>query len=434
MEFIESMKARVLKSFFWRFTAGNIYLVLFSLLVFITPLVMVRGANELYEFPKMFFVYFFGSFIMAFFFTDIVLHPVKLKKPSLLVVLFISVTAISTVVSSNLYTSFFGYYSRFNDGLLSYLVFFGLCFVAINKLKKGDFVKLFKISILTFVPIAAVGLAQHFWTGAMWPYTTVERVFSTFGQPNWLAQYLAVMLTICVYFALAEKLNRFYIWVVLYFFGFYCFWLTYSLSGLLAIAVGFFSLFLFFLGKERFSKDTLVKLFVLWTLSLCIIFANPGIFNGRVNDAIFDLKRADILFQKAYAAGEDYKISDPGFIRMGLWDSTYKLITSSPKIFFLGTGPETFPYVYQPFRSERLNYSSEWDFVFNKPHDYYLEIWSESGLFALVLYVALVLKTAFNSHYFVFPAIMAFAVSNIFGWPVVVTAMLFWLFVSYSEV
>jgi putative inorganic carbon (HCO3(-)) transporter len=434
MRLIESTKEKVRKSFLWSFLKENIYLILFSTLVFLTPLITISGANELYEFPKMFFVYLFGFFIITVFLTDYVIHRFKLKRISLTVLLFMFVLILSTILSSDLYTSIFGYYTRFNDGLLSYMVYFGLYVVAINKIKKEDFIKILKISLLTIIPISIVGIAQKYGITLVWPYLSVERVFSTLGQPNWLAQYLAVLLPITVYFGLTEKSKASFLWVFIYCLDFFCFWLTYSLSGLLGLVVGLATFVLFFVIKEVVDKEILLKILVMGLFSSVVILTNSEMFKSKIDDAVFDITNTVSFVQKVYAAGEVYKLSDPGYIRKELWRTSFLLIRSSTKNMLIGTGPETFPYVYQPFRGSGLNYSSEWDFVFNKPHNYYLEIWAECGIFALFLYLGMIFKAAFNSHYFVFPALAVFLVTNIFGWPVVSTALLFWILVAYSEV
>jgi len=434
MGLIESMKEAARKSFLWSFFGENIYLVLFSILVFLTPLITISEANELYEFPKMFFVYILGFFIIAFFFTDLVIHRFKLKKISSVVALFLALVIISTILSSDIYTSVFGYYTRFNDGLISYIVYFGLYFVAVNKIRKEDFIKILKVSLLTIIPISIAGISQKFGITFIWPHIPVERVFSTLGQPNWLAQYLAVLLPVSLYFGLCEKTKISLTWVFIFCLGFFCFWLTYSLSGFLGLAVGLVTFVLFFAAKEVLDRKAFLRILIIGIFSIGVISTNMGIFKPRVNDAIFDVKKLFSFVQRVYAAGESYKISDPGYIRKELWRSTFLLIKSSAKNMLIGTGPETFPYAYQPFRGKELNYSSEWDFVLNKPHNYYLEIWSECGIFALFLYVVLILKSALSSHYFVCPALVAFAVTNIFGWPVVATALLFWIFVAYCDV
>ena len=136
--------------------------------------------------------------------------------------------------------------------------------------------------------------------------------------------------------------------------------------------------------------------------------------------------------KKVYAQDEplENSVSDPGYIRTELWAGTLKLFVSSPKNILFGTGPETFPYAFQEFRPLSLNYSSEWEFVFNKPHNYYLELLSTVGVLGTGAYL-LVMKRAFRSPYS--PVLIAFYVTNFFGWPTVATALFFWLILAETE-
>ena len=405
------------------------YLLFYSVLMFFTPLIFGGGTNEIYEFPKIFFLYYFGIFIIFFFISDVILKPVRIKRPHPLVVLFLLLTVISTLFSSHFYTSFFGYYSRFYDGLLSYLILFGLYFVGINKLEESDFEKILKIAIFTILPISFLGLSQYF--------SGVERVYSTIGQPNWLAQYLGMLLPLVLYMIFAEGSKKFKIWLAVYILGFYCLWVTYSTSGITSFFIGFLILILNIREDKKEIQNFGPKLISVFLVTFFIVFLNLGMFKDKLNDAFLDLKNQVSFTGKSYtetsnnkvivSAGADnvYKVSDPGFIRLNLWKSTLNLTFSDPKIFFIGSGPETFPYVFQKFRGSILNYSSEWDFVFNKPHNYYLEIWSESGIFSLLSFITILYLVLKKSPAFLVPSFCVFMVSNFFGWPVVPTGLLF---------
>ncbi|MFZ2663844.1 MAG: O-antigen ligase family protein [Patescibacteria group bacterium] len=420
------------------------YLLFFSILLFFTPLILVTNTNELFEFPKMFFIYIFGLFIIFFFISDLIINKPKIVKPSVPILLFLLSTFLSTIFSSHFYTSFFGYYSRFNDGFLSYLIFFGLYFVAINKLNREDLFKLLEVSLLPIVPISIYGLIQHFGGPSIfWNLPAVERAYSTIGQPNWLAQYLSMLLPVCLFFAITDSFNKFKYWFFLYSIGFFCLWVTYSMSGLVGFISGVVVLSLVITHKkkdvsnyssEMASNNVLTRVAFLVLISLSISITNMGIFKGKVNDAITDIKRTVSVVKKVYALDNSYEISDPGFIRIELWKSTFKLIKSSPKVFLIGTGPETFPYHFQPFRNTKLNYSSEWDYVFNKPHNYYLELWCESGVLTLLAYMLLLYILSRKLPWFLIPSLIVFMVTNIFGWPTVSTTLIFWFFLSWSDI
>ena len=401
-----------------------------------TPLIFVSNTNELYEFPKMFFVYFLGVVIVSSFLIYRVFRPKPLKFPSIFVLLVLFSTVLSTIFSEHLYTSVWGYYTRFNGGLVSVLVFFGIYFSAVNLFSKEDLCKLLKFSLLPIIPISIYGISQHYGFQFLWGESPVGRAFSTFGQPNWLAQYIGMLLLVCLFLVVSEGRSIF--WSAVYLLGFGCLWFTYSVSGLVGCVTGFCVFMVLFFRSKKFDKGTLRVVLLLVFVSVLIAVFNLGLFKDRLHDVFYDMRK---LFSRTetYALEEtttpqDYKISDPGFIRFGLWKGTWQLITSSPKVFFLGTGPETYPYAFQPFRPRQLNYSSEWDFVFNKPHNYYLQIWSEFGLFGLAVGLLIISWTLRKAASFLLPGFVAFYVSNFFGWPVVATSLLFWLWLAYLEV
>lgn len=404
-----------------------IFLIL-SALLFITPLVMVNDTNELFEFPKAFFVYFLGTVVFSIGLTALVIKKRKIFWPSYAVLLFLITNLISTIFSSHVYTSFWGYYTRFNDGLLSILIFIAIYFVCLNWSNEWSVQNLLKISALTIFPISMIGVMQHYAIGA--DYEQIERVYSTFGQPNWLAQYLVMVLPVVLYFFA----TGFWIfWGIVFALGFACLWFSYSMSGILGFAVMSVVFFWIFYYKKNFRSGSLVKIVILYLLCLVFALFNLGLYKAKIHDALKDFgKRAESIV-KVYAQEGGYKLSDPGFIRLGLWDGSFKLFLSSQKIFTIGTGPETFPYAFQPFRPLSLNYSSEWDYVFNKPHNYYLEVMTETGILGFLAFIYLVFHTLKKMPYYLLPGIAGFLVTNIFGWPVVATSLLFWVWLGCFE-
>jgi hypothetical protein len=191
----------------------------------------------------------------------------------------------------------------------------------------------------------------------------------------------------------------------------------------------------------------------LFLFSVIISVAFPGIFYAKIHDIAIDLSKKitvsnttdipstpevtevpDTPYQDA-TANDDlipaYQISDPGYIRFGMWEGTIKMIMSSPKIFILGTGPETFAYYFQYFRPLSINYSSEWEYVINKPHNYYLEIWAETGILTLAVYLFTAYLLFARSPLFLKPSLTVFYFTDLFGWPTVVTTMVWWMILVF---
>ncbi|EKD95466.1 MAG: hypothetical protein ACD_24C00482G0006, partial [uncultured bacterium] len=74
--------------------------ILINVLVFFTPLVFVTNTNELYEFPKMYFVYFMGITTFFIFCVLLLFSKIKFKSPSIPILFYLSTTIISTIFSS----------------------------------------------------------------------------------------------------------------------------------------------------------------------------------------------------------------------------------------------------------------------------------------------------------------------------------------------
>lgn len=406
-----------------RFIQKVLTVTLFIMLFF-TPLIFVKTTYEGFEFPKMQFIYLVGGLYITIGFLKKVWFDEKWAKLNLWALGFVLIYAVSTVLSSNFDTSFWGYYTRFNGGLVSVLVFYGIYLVTLNNFSVGDLLPVLKLSLVNLVPLAFYALSQKAESG----FSADLRVFSTFGQPNWLAAYLVLVIPVVLHFTLVEKTRFSKAWgVVVYGLAFFTLWTSQSISGLFGFAV----MGIYFSGLY-FSKikDNLYPAAAIAIVSLLIVVLVPSQMRQRIQDAATSLQSN--ITKTAYAQNE-YNVSDSGSIRKGLWKGTVNLATSSLKVFFIGTGPETFPYEFQSFRPLNLNYSSEWDFVFNKPHNYYLELVSNTGIFSLAIYLGLIWKLLRTGEDFAKTAIAGFAVTNVFGWPTVSTALLFWVFLALSE-
>jgi hypothetical protein len=208
------------------------------------------------------------------------------------------------------------------------------------------------------------------------------------------------------------------LWLGITVLGFAGLWFTYSLSGILGFGIGITSLLYIFRTKLLTgleNRNNVYKLLFLLLVCELIAVTNLGIFKLRIMDSFDDVKKMFssqnqlVYAQESTTAAEQpliqRNLSDPGYIRGGMWLGTAQLIFHSPKTVLIGTGPETFPYAFQFYRPKQLNYSSEWNFVFNKPHNYYLELASEQGLIGLGLYLALCVQEARTQVFAHFPGI-----------------------------
>lgn len=450
--------------------------ILLHALVFLTPFIFVQATNELFEFPKMYFVYFAGSLL----FVITALGRLwgsggRLNRTdgfTHLLGLFVASFVVSTLFSTHQYTSLWGYFSRFNGGFVSVLIFFSIYWATLQL--KPSTTSLLKTVSFTALPISIYSIMQHFGLGGSWATDTTIRAFSTFGQPNWYGAYCAMVLPIVLYLGLTaggenEKNSAVNSlgWFALFVLGFTGFWFSYSVSGIIGLMASLVALLIL---NFRTTKKIWLPLVVLAGLCLVIAFLNQGIFKQKLTDALTDIftnpptttiqitnnanienfqkpqnaddsnprgstdyqnaENSDASEQVSQTKSPNYNLTDSGFIRKGIWQGAVDLWLASPKNFFIGTGPETFPYQFQQFRPASLNYSSEWNFILNKPHNYYLELLAQNGVVGLLIYLTIVIKVLFAKHPVLTPALVGLFITNIFGWPTVSTTLLFWLFLG----
>lgn len=380
----------------------------FYLLALITPLISTRFTSEHYEMSKMFFVYFLGvSVIFLHLFSLLVLDKKSYKVPNALVILIFIISLVSTLFSTHVYTSVWGYFSRFNGGLASLIVFIGLMTVFINEFSSHEKRNILDFSILSLLPVSVGTLTQ---------IGNLTRVTSTFGQPNWLAAYYVLLIPLLVKNIVNEKnKKRLYLWVFILVISLTSFLLTSSLSGYLGLGVSA----LYFAYKFRDIKH--IKLdFVIGILVVSIaIFARADFIKARFLDAI-----------TINPDPQSYRVSDPGFIRAGMWLSSINMATDSAFRFIIGYGPETYVYNVPFFRNNMLNYSSEWDYILNKPHNYYLELLIEVGIIGLVAYLLVFLRALKTKDFYLKMSLIGYMASLFFGWPTVYTDLVFWLIIA----
>ena len=306
---------------------------------------------------------------------------------------------LSTLFSTHPYTSVFGYYSRFHGGLLSLICYVSLFFIYIAEFRNRPKKMLSLVRCLSSAAllVSLYGVLQHFGIDRdYWVQDSQARVFSTLGQPNWLAAWLLMVLPLSWVFYFS---SRFFLldtcYLLLSTLLFASFWFTYSLSGLLGFAVVVTAFLL--LAPRKILSENRGKLALLVICYLLLAASCPGLFAPRVRSVWESLTAGGIrpaLADSSVAARDAPPLQLPGGdtaeIRRIVWRGSLDLWKSSPKNMLLGTGPETFAYNFLPFRPVELNQTSEWEFLYNRSHNEYLDILCNTGILGLGSYLFLV--------------------------------------------
>ena len=138
---------------------------LFLTLIFFTPLIITQSNSELFELPKMYFVYLLTALITIFHLINVFQKKAPFRRKTFLdipLLLFFVSQAISTFYSIDPHTSFFGYYSRLNGGLLSLICYLLLYFI-LSVYLDSDFKKnIINFSLLSAFLVSIYAIAEHF--------------------------------------------------------------------------------------------------------------------------------------------------------------------------------------------------------------------------------------------------------------------------------
>ena len=354
--------------------------------------------------------------------------------------LFLLAHILSTIFSIDTHISLWGYYSRFNGGLLSMLSYIFLYYALVSNFgaKVAVVKRLLFISLATATLVAAWGLPSHFgydptcllfrgtfdvscWTEAFQPKI---RIFSTLGQPNWLAAYLSILLPIALTFGLNQLSSKTnpekkvygswfivhgrknlliassYLLIAILFYVDIIY--TDSQSGFLGTVVGIGVFLLWYLLLEKTGKEKKKVFSLVFSIGLASLLLS--FFTGS---PLTQLKPFTLsAIQKNFTSGKPNSTAptspkqtpstgtalegggtNSGTIRGYVWKGAIDAWKDNP---LFGTGVETFAFAYYKYRPVGHNMTSEWDYLYNKAHNEYLNYLATTGALGLGSYLLLI--------------------------------------------
>lgn len=308
------------------------------------------------------------------------------KKYLAVPLIFIIGLGITLFFSINPQQSFFGSYDRQAGYLSSLFYFFWFILVVFNILtinnrpsqkssednltKKID--RVVVVASLSGFIVAVYGILQILGIDFLsWPENPLltKRTFSTFGQPNFLASWLLLVIPLSAYLIYKNKkvLLRFF-YSLIFLAQIACLFFTSSRGGLVAFGlVGLiFIVYLIFFTNLKTSKKLLASLGLL-VVAIAGIWGLNNLLPGRLN-SLLDLKSGSLA------------------ARVNFYSAAADAITKKP-IFGYGleNGGEVFINYYQQNWGVYGNVSSTTD----KAHNLILDIVLASGFFGLIFYIIL---------------------------------------------
>jgi O-antigen ligase/Flp pilus assembly protein TadD len=248
-------------------------------------------------------------------------------------------------------------------------------FYSLIQLPLKKFLRLIKAVLLSSFFVAVWGIAEHFGIDASyWVQDVKARVFSTLGQPNWLAGYLVMVLpwSLAFYFQTQKKWELVLL-VILNLTLYTCFIFTFSRGGDFGLTAAVISLLILIGWKMVRSHLRRVLIISLIFGTITIIFTSPltNLLFGQTSH------RDAPLLQRG---------DDTGSIRLIIWQDAWEIFKHYP---LTGSGLETFGESFYKFRPAEMNQTPEWDFLFNRAHNEYLNFMATTGIIGTLAYLGL---------------------------------------------
>lgn len=418
----------------------------YSIFLFV-PLIFFGDTSELFEFNKLWLTFGLTIIIGAAWITKMILQRrifIQRTPLDIPILLFLASQVLSTIFSLDPHVSWWGYYSRFNGGLSSMLAYIFLYYALVSNyrsVKKNDldgkkFIgKLLIFSLISGLITSLWGLPSHFgydptcwlfrgtldvscWTNAFQPKV---RIFSTMGQPDWLAAYLCILIPISIAFAI-NSFNKFlaskpqHVSSIMYYVSskygihttyyillttlFYIdFLYTRSKGSFIAFAIAAV-IFLVGLLLINYSKQK-IKIVSILVILLAVGFFFAGSPFAQFTKFTYDGVKTHFVTPQPTTTTKttaqptpppnpitgELGGTDSGKIRLFVWKGALDAWLHNP---LFGTGVETFAFAYYKYRPAGHNLTSEWDYLYNKAHNEYLNYLATTGAFGLGSYLAII--------------------------------------------
>lgn len=390
----------------------------FYALFFFVPLVFTSDTSELFEFNKMWLTFGLTIIISASWLTKMLLTKKIIFKRTILDIpigLFLISQIISTFMSLDVHTSIWGYYSRFNGGLLSLVSFALFYFAFVANISKKQAIRYLLTMVVSALFVSLWGIPSHFgydptclvfrgtfdvscWTNAFQPKV---RIFSTLGQPDWLSAYLAAIIPIAtslaLYFWAKSKKATSIFFFIATFLCFPAFLWAKSRAGFAGISISLFLLFIYFFWQEK--KKQLLPRAVLIVPIIFLVIATfcIGTSFDQVDKFSLPTLLTKLQSQPAetsvktpasapQATDQELGGTDSGKIRLLVWSGALQAWMHYP---IFGTGVETFAYAYYLYMPPGQNMTSEFGYLYNKAHNEYLNFLTTTGIVGLGTYLVM---------------------------------------------
>lgn len=447
----ETGNARIIK------TCDRTMEIFLYLIFFLIPIVFIIYTRDQFELPKLTVLRILTSLMLGTWaIRALAAGKLNLRRTplDLPILVWVGLQVLTTLISASGFVSYRGEYENFR-GLLTVLNYPLLYYMAVNFIRtRAQINRLLFVILATGLVVTAYGAAQFFGIDFIrWNPTSIApgRYFSTLGNPNFLAAYLAMVMPLLVVFFVETKstFRR-----VLLFISFIVMFLalmgTWSRGGLLGLVAalsvlagfGLIKAYRYFRSRSAdpvASPGALalrtLKRYPQWTallaLTLVLIVAISATFGRQHMLRMFD---TIVHFKEAV------KVS-----RLHIWGPAWGMIKDHP---LLGTGLDTFKTVFPRYATPAFAAIDGANVSSRTAHNEILQVLATQGLIGLIIVTWLTVMFLINwwkayarslnhwQDHLVLIGLLAswtaYSVQNLFSFGVVSIDTFYWLILALT--
>lgn len=402
-------------------------------LFFLLPLVFQPFLSDPFALPKATILRIMTLLIFAVWLTKVLREgkinwqKTPLNSP---IIMFLSICGLSMLFSVSPRLSFWGMHGFYFEGFLSFLCYAMIYFIAVNYVTdKSRILKTLLIAtviVSVYALMQATGITFFVWRGTQ-PY---PRVWSTFGNPNFLGPYLIMVIPMYLIFLIkAETVKtklRYSLFTLL---SLLALIFTYSRAAWLGMAVGI-TVFTLMVDKKQL-KANLFFIIGIIIFSTVLTSIYPRLY-------LRPEERSTTMKPIVERAVSTVDLKEPGVTaRLSAWETTIKMALKRP---ILGFGLDTLGVSFRRFMSKDYEKLAGRFSTAGYAHNEFLQYVATMGvvglaayLFLLFTFFGMLIKASRKKEKNLLAsgltaACVALLVNNQFGFSTIVPATLLWFF------
>ncbi len=300
---------------------------------------------------------------------------------------FLGAAIMSTILSLHPIISLLGSYERQQGfhNIIAYVLLF--LFIATFFKSRVDTKRLVIVLNVSAAVICIYGLMQLFGLDFLnWAQSTMSRIFSSFGQPNFFGHYIAVMVPISVYgfFYIAKRWYMRILYGLLLASEIVCLIFTYSRSAWIALVISLGLSLILVLWKKNKKKTAAAIVIVAAACVVALLL--PGVRSALLSHSDY----VNLKFSSRLVSIIDFN-NGSNAIRLKYWHAALNAFKEAPlKRYLFGFGPDVQASVYVDQYQVDWGYYERLNSYPDRAHNGLLDLLLQFGIVGVATFFALV--------------------------------------------